>query len=85
MNISISANIFIMLNMGENFFHHKWQNRAFWDITEREGGEYLIITKEILILASASYAPHESFFHQGQKHTISNFIRAYSKGGESHP
>ena len=35
--------------------------------------EYLIT--ERLFLASAPYVPHESFFHQGQKHTILNFIR----------
>ena len=37
--------------------------------------EYLIITKKRLNLASAPFALHESFFHQGQKHNISNYIR----------
>ena len=38
--------------------------------------EHLIITKKGLILASAPYAPNAwELFHQGQKHTISNFIR----------
>ena len=39
------------------------------------GTRYIIINKDRLILASALYVPHESFFHQGQKHTILNFIR----------
>ena len=34
---------------------------------KKEGADYLIIVKKRLVLASASYAPHESFFHQGQK------------------
>ena len=42
--------------------------------TER-GAEYLIIAKKGLVLASAPYAPHDSFFHQVQKHFILNFIR----------
>ena len=37
----------------------------------QEGAEYLIITKERLDWASAPYAPHESFYYQGQKHFIS--------------
>ena len=42
---------------------------------EGEGLEYLIIDKEILVLASAPYASNESFLHPGQKNNISNFIR----------
>ena len=41
---------------------------------------YYNITKESLLLASAPYAPKETFFHQGQKHTISNLIGAYLEG-----
>ena len=41
---------------------------------EGGGAKYLIIAKERLVLASASYAPNESFYHQGQKNNISNFI-----------
>ena len=33
-------------------------------------GKFLIIAKERLFFASVPYAPHESFFHQGQKHII---------------
>ena len=51
------------------------------DRQERGGGaEYLIINKERIVLASANFAPHERFFHQGQKHTTINFIRAYLDG-----
>ena len=39
------------------------------------GAEYLIITEDKLVLTSAPYAHHESFFNQGQKHTSLNFIR----------
>ena len=42
---------------------------------------YLIITKKILVIASAPYALHESFFHQGEKYTFSNSIRGIFKGG----
>ena len=54
----------------------------FWGITYKRdgawGGEYLIIAKEKLVLASA---PYESFFPLGQEHTISNFIRGIFRGG----
>ena len=36
----------------------------------RGGAEYLVITEKIVVLPSAPYPPHESFFHQGQNHTI---------------
>ena len=39
------------------------------------GAEYLNITKDRLVLASAPYAHYESFFHQGLKHTNSNTIK----------
>ena len=39
------------------------------------GGQNIYMTEERLDLASAPYAHYESFFHQEQKHTISNFIR----------
>ena len=46
-----------------------------WAYQTRGGGaEYLIITKEGIVLASASYAPNESYFYQGQKYTILNFL-----------
>ena len=45
------------------------------------GAEYLIKTNERLALTSAPYATNDSFFHQGQKHTILNFIRGISRGG----
>ena len=47
-------------------------NFYYWSITHMKGGgaEYLIITKERIVLAFAPYAPHEGYFHQGQKHTI---------------
>ena len=38
-----------------------------------KGAEYLNITKDRLVYASAPYAPHERYVHQGQKHTIQNF------------
>jgi hypothetical protein len=44
---------------------------------KQERANYLIQTKEGLVLVSAPYYPHESFFNQGQQNTISNFIRAY--------
>jgi hypothetical protein len=44
-------------------------------MTHKRGAEYLIITKERLVLVFVHYDPIESFFHQGQKYTISNFIR----------
>ena len=34
-----------------------------------------------LVLASVPCAPHERFFHYGQKHTSSNFIRGILRGG----
>ena len=43
-----------------------------------------IITKERLVLVSAHYAPHESFYHQGQKHNISNFTRCIFREGICH-
>ena len=49
-----------------------------WGITHKR---YLIVTKEKLVLASASYASHESFSHQGQKNTILNFIMGIFRGG----
>ena len=46
--------------------------------TKKErGAEYLIITKERLVLASD---PYESYFHQGQRHTIRNSSGAYTEG-----
>ena len=36
-----------------------------WGIIDKRGTEYLIITKKRAVLASATDAPHESFFHQG--------------------
>ena len=48
---------------------------------QEDGAEYIIITKERLVLASAPYAPNESFYHQAQKHTILNFIRGILIGG----
>ena len=36
-----------------------------WDIADKNGAEYLIITIERLVLTSAPYAPHKSFFHFG--------------------
>ena len=47
----------------------------------RVGAEYLIIGKERLVLASDPYVPHESFFRQRQKHTISNFFSGIFRGG----
>ena len=35
---------------------------------------------ERLVLASAPYAPHESFYHQWQKYTISNLSGVYLEG-----
>ena len=40
--------------------------------TQEVWADYLIIAKERIVLASS---PNERTFHQGQKHTISNFIR----------
>ena len=47
------------------------------NITVRGLADYLNITKERVVLASAPYAPHESFFY----HTILNSIRGILKGG----
>ena len=47
---------------------------------EGGGAEYSIIIKERLVLASALYTPRESFYHQGQKHTISKFIIGILRG-----
>ena len=47
----------------------------------QEGVDYLIITKERLVLASAHMPSKESFFHKGQKHTISNFFRGIFRWG----
>ena len=53
---------------------------------EGEGAACLIITKEILVLASGSIDLNKSFFfYQGQKHTISNFIRGILRGGGHTP
>ena len=63
------------------FFHQGQKCKIFlppqkkcllWGHNTQEVAEYLIYR---LVLASAPYAPAESFFHRGQKHTISNFIR----------
>ena len=50
----------------------------------RWGAEYLITSKERLVLASAPYAPHLSFVHEGQKHNTLNLIRGMFKGGICH-
>ena len=44
----------------------------------KEQGQNIIMR---LLFASALYAPHESFLHQGQKRTISNFFRGIFIGG----
>ena len=61
-------------------YFHEGQNcsKIFLPIghnTSVGGTKHLIITKERLVLASVPYAPNESFFHEGQKFTILNFIR----------
>ena len=51
---------------------------------DKRGAEYLIITKERLVLVSAPI-PQWELFHQGQKHTILNLIRGILRGGYMSP
>ena len=61
--------------------------RQYVQIYKKGGGaEYLIITKDRLVLASALYHLHESYFHQGQKHTFGISLGAsYLKGAYAPP
>ena len=47
----------------------------------QEGVAEYPIAKDRLVLVYAPYVPHVSFFYQGQKHFIPNFIRGMFKGG----
>jgi hypothetical protein len=64
------------------FFCSLFEILCPWGIADKRGAENLIIFKAETCFGPV---PHESFFPQGQKHTISNFIREYSKWGVSHP
>ena len=67
-----SRNFFIRDSIAREKFCPPIQIFSPWGNTDKKGrrAEYLIITKERLVLGSAPYAPHECFFHQGEKHTI---------------
>ena len=66
---------------GEHFFCTPTDKFCPWEITHKRGGtgvaDNLIIAKDRLVFAVASYAHHEIFF-MGQKDAILNFIRGIS-------
>ena len=70
----------IILLWGQKCFHqgqncaNRYKNNSATSPRIKEGADYLIITKERLVLASAPYVQH-GVFYQGQKHTIFIFIR----------
>ena len=67
--------IFIMVRIAKNIYLPK-KSKTHGALHTRGGWtEYLTITNKRLVLASVPIASFESFFHQGLKHTIKNFIK----------